>query len=70
MLEANPVQDIEREQDFVEGPAIREAGLPAHVVALNLRATPAANDASLRRARRRLRSLVWDDGGLKPFRVA
>jgi hypothetical protein len=69
MLEANPVPNIEREQDFVEAPVIREQGLPTRV-ALNLRATPAANDASLRRARRRLRSLVWDDGGLKPFRVA
>jgi len=69
MLEANSVPNIEREQDFVEVPVIRGQSLPTRV-AVNLRTTPAANDASLRRARRRLRSLVWDDGGLKPFRVA
>ncbi len=69
MTDTNQARNIESEQTFTEAPAIREERLPSGVTPA-VRETRAANEEVMRRARRRLRSIVWDDGGLKPFRVA
>jgi hypothetical protein len=69
MLESDASPNIERDQQVIEAPIVRETALPA-AVPTAVRELAAANEPSVRRTRRRARSIVWDDGGLKPFRVA
>jgi hypothetical protein len=69
MLEGNGAGTIERDQEVIEVPVVQEQRL-RNVVTAKERAAPAANEASVRAPRRPRRAIVWDDGGLKPFRLA
>ena len=68
MLEGNLARELEHGPD-PSGAPVAGTQPALSTVSADARDVPAANQSSVRVTRRRARAIVWDDGGLKPFRL-